>query len=45
MSYKEYFGIGVAGNFTGHLEQANEAKDFESIKVEAEFDNSFEIKF
>ena len=34
MNYREYFGIGVAGNFTGHLEQANEAKDFESIKVE-----------
>lgn len=33
MSYENYFGIGVAGNFTGHLEQANEAKDFEEIKV------------
>lgn len=34
MSYIDYFGIGVAGNFTGHLEQANEAKDFESVEVE-----------
>jgi hypothetical protein len=34
MDYKKYFGIGVAGNFTGHLEQANEAKDFEAVEVE-----------
>jgi 2-keto-4-pentenoate hydratase/2-oxohepta-3-ene-1,7-dioic acid hydratase in catechol pathway len=33
MKYKNYFGIGVAGNFTGHLEQANEASDFTAIKV------------
>lgn len=25
--------FGVAGNFTGHLEQAGEAKDFENVKV------------
>lgn len=36
MDYKDYFGIGVAGNFTGHLEQANEAEDFLSIKVKEE---------
>lgn len=33
MKYKNYFGIGVAGNFTGHLEQANEASDFTEIEV------------
>ena len=33
MKYKNYFGIGVAGNFTGHLEQANEASDFKAIEV------------
>ena len=25
--------FGVAGNFTGHLEQAGEAKDFENVKT------------
>lgn len=36
MKYKNYFGIGVAGNFTGHLEQANEASDFTAIEVKEE---------
>jgi hypothetical protein len=36
MNYQNYFGIGVAGNFAGHLEQANEAKDFEKIVVKEE---------
>ena len=36
MKYDNYFGIGVAGNFAGHLEQANEAKDFEAIEVKEE---------
>lgn len=31
--YKDYIGFGVAGNFAGHLEQANEASDFEEVKV------------
>ena len=29
-------GLGVAGNFTGHLEQAGEAEDFANIKVQDE---------
>lgn len=28
---RESFGIGVAGNFAGHLEQAGEARDFTSV--------------
>ncbi len=36
MKYQNYFGIGVAGNFTGHLEQAREAHDFEKIEVKEE---------
>lgn len=36
MNYKNHFGIGVAGNFTGHLEQANEASDFTEIEVKEE---------
>ncbi|MEM1107732.1 MAG: DUF5718 family protein [Planctomycetota bacterium] len=28
-------GLGVAGNFTGHLEQAGEASDFVGVKAEA----------
>ena len=36
MKYESYFGIGVAGNFTGHLEQANEASDFKAIEVKEE---------
>jgi len=33
MTYKEYVGFGVAGNFAGHLEQANEAGDFKNVEV------------
>ncbi|WP_299557913.1 DUF5718 family protein [uncultured Mycolicibacterium sp.] len=29
-----WFGLGVAGNFAGHLEQAGEAGDFVSVKTE-----------
>jgi hypothetical protein len=34
MIFQEMIGIGVAGNFTGHLEQAGEAKDFIQIVAE-----------
>lgn len=34
--YQEYLGFGVAGNFTNHLEQAGEAKDFVHIKGDSE---------
>ena len=30
---EEMATFGVAGNFTGHLEQAGEAKDFTNIKT------------
>lgn len=30
---KNILGLGIAGNFAGHLEQANEAQDFKSVKV------------
>ncbi|MCO4782310.1 MAG: hypothetical protein KC646_08275 [Candidatus Cloacimonetes bacterium] len=31
--YEDYIGLGVAGNFAGHLEQAGEASDFTKISV------------
>lgn len=34
MTFKHAIGFGVAGNFAGHLEQAGEATDFLSVKVE-----------
>lgn len=34
MDLTNIIGLGIAGNFAGHLEQAGEAKDFESVKVE-----------
>ena len=34
--YESIIGLGVAGNFAGHLEQANEASDFENIEVREE---------
>lgn len=34
MTFKHVVGFGVAGNFAGHLEQAGEASDFLSVKVE-----------
>lgn len=33
MDFREAIGIGVAGNFTGHLEQAGEASDFVDVAV------------
>jgi hypothetical protein len=33
MEYRNYIGFGVAGNFAGHLEQANEASDFKEVAV------------
>lgn len=33
MDYTEVLGLGVAGNFAGHLEQAGEAKDFANVKT------------
>ncbi|MBD3788799.1 MAG: hypothetical protein IE885_00265 [Campylobacterales bacterium] len=34
MDLKEVIGLGVAGNFAHHLEQAGELKDFENIQTE-----------
>lgn len=34
--YENHIGFGVAGNFAGHLEQANEASDFKTIQVKEE---------
>lgn len=31
---RSWFGLGVAGNFAGHLEQAGEAGDFVTVKTE-----------
>ena len=31
---KNFIGLGVAGNFAGHLEQAGEAADFLQVKTE-----------
>ena len=36
MEWDNIFGIGVAGNFTGHLEQAGEASDFLHVRVSDE---------
>lgn len=33
---KKFLGLGVAGNFAHHLEQAREASDFVNVKVEEE---------
>ena len=33
MAYQQVIGLGVAGNFAGHLEQAGEARDFVAVKV------------
>ncbi len=33
MSFKQSIGLGVAGNFAGHLEQAGEASDFRDVTV------------
>ena len=33
MNFQAVIGLGVAGNFAGHLEQAGEARDFVAVKV------------
>lgn len=33
MDYQKVLGLGVAGNFAGHLEQAGEARDFANVKT------------
>ena len=33
MNWNDIPGFGVAGNFTGHLEQAGESPDFVAIKT------------
>lgn len=32
--YKDFLGLGIAGNFALHLEQAGESADFKDIKTE-----------
>ena len=34
MDFERVIGLGVAGNFAGHLEQAGEARDFKDLKIE-----------
>lgn len=34
MNYQDFIGLGVAGNFAGHLEQAGEAADFNKVITE-----------
>lgn len=34
MDWERVIGLGVAGNFTGHLEQAGEADDFKDLVIE-----------
>ena len=34
MQNKHFIGLGVAGNFAGHLEQAGEAADFVNVKTQ-----------
>jgi len=36
MNFRDMIGLGVAGNFTGHLEQAGESADFVGLKIEDE---------
>ena len=33
-NFRNVIGLGVAGNFTGHLEQAGEASDFKDLVIE-----------
>ena len=35
MKFYKMIGLGVAGNLTGHLEQAGESADFAELKIEA----------
>jgi hypothetical protein len=34
MKFYKMIGLGIAGNFTGHLEQAGESADFTDLKIE-----------
>ncbi|MCK3655346.1 hypothetical protein A4G19_06140 [Pasteurellaceae bacterium Macca] len=34
MKTQQFIGLGVAGNFAGHLEQAGEASDFKNVKTQ-----------
>ncbi len=36
MDFKDVIGLGIAGNFALHLDQAGEAEDFKNIKVDDE---------
>ncbi len=36
MNNEKFIGLGVAGNFAGHLEQAGEAADFVNVKTQEE---------
>lgn len=36
MDFKEIVGLGIAGNFALHLDQAGEAEDFKNVEVEDE---------
>jgi len=36
MDFTQIIGLGIAGNFTGHLEQAGEAEDFSSLNLKDE---------
>jgi len=36
MDFKDIIGLGIAGNFALHLDQAGEAEDFKDVKVEDE---------
>jgi hypothetical protein len=36
MNFENMIGFGVAGNFTGHLEQAGESNDFVNLKIDDE---------
>ena len=33
MNWSNIAGFGIAGNFTGHLEQAGEASDFKALDI------------
>ncbi|TNI63014.1 hypothetical protein CF133_23230, partial [Aeromonas salmonicida] len=35
--WHQMMGLGVAGNFAGHLEQAGEASDFVAVMVRDQF--------
>ena len=37
MDFKDIIGLGIAGNFALHLDQAGEAEDFKDVKVDNEY--------